>query len=102
LFSVRARDVDNVHDHLETTLKPDLLFCAVYNIYPTPIIVAPMAENMTPVSKKALIGRNEEVTGSVQYLLLIQMHRHRTINFNFRYPNLETMQLLTSSSNDHP
>lgn len=102
LFAVPARDDDdNAHDHTETTLKPGLLFCAVYNIFPSPIIVAAMDSDMRPVSKRALTGRREEVIGRIKTLFLIQMFRHRTIKFNPTFPNLATMQMLTSSRNDH-
>jgi hypothetical protein len=104
LFSVNARDERSTRDErspILTTLKRDL-FCAVYKIYPTPIIVAAMDNQMRPISKSLIIGRKEDVLNSIQTLLLIQMHRHRTINFNPTFPNVASMQLLTSSRNDHP
>lgn len=102
LFAVDANDHIGNRDHVETTLKPDILFCAVYNIYPTPIILAVMDESMNPIVKSAVIGKKKEVIEKTTTLLLIQMFRHRTINF---YPStfadITTMKLLTSSSNDH-
>lgn len=101
LFAVKARDSEYTRDHIETTLKPDL-FCAVYKVYPTPIIIAAMDSRLRPISRSSIIGRDEEATNSIDILLLIQMFRHRTMNFNPTFPDLATMQLLTSSCNDHP
>jgi hypothetical protein len=108
LFAVNATDnpvtkSTSNQNYIETSLKPDVLFCAVYNIYPTPIIVAAMDKDMKPIMSSAIVGRKKETVNKIHTLLFLQMFRHRTIKFFPTFPDIvSTMKVLTSSSNDRP